>query len=267
MVPRALAPGLGSLLLALATGCRSQSGQSYFDRHLDGEIWAGAFREQLEHPSQALPAAEFLVATPLVMILDDDLTEDSVQQIFTGGNTVSGDYLAVGLGVTSIGYGVVDSLDGDGKWSDSLEIALESMIATAATTQVLKVAVGRERPNGSANDSFPSGHTSFAFSAATFLARAIDDETEGPNGELGYLFYIPAVYVGIDRVEGQKHWTSDVTFGAFLGIFLTNWIYDAHRDDGIGERPLISPARDSAAWRVAPVFEGSQIGLSVNVSI
>ena len=43
---------------------------------------------------------------------------------------------------------------------------LDAAIVNFAYTEVIKVAVGRERPNGQDNKSFPSGHTSNTFALA-----------------------------------------------------------------------------------------------------
>ena len=48
---------------------------------------------------------------------------------------------------------------------------LDASIVNLAYTEVLKVAVGRERPNGEDNKSFPSGHTSNAFALAAVAER------------------------------------------------------------------------------------------------
>ena len=108
------------------------------------------------------------------------------------------------------------------------EVLLESFVLTDGVTEILKHTVRRQRPGTQAHDSFPSGHTSFAFSMATFLQRTWTDDHSGWVGGMGYLAYAPALYVGIDRSEANKHWPTDVAFGAFLCVLLTNVVYDAH---------------------------------------
>jgi membrane-associated phospholipid phosphatase len=261
--PRCLAASV--VFFALVAGCRSASDDNRFQRHFDAETLSGAFQQQIRRPEQSLPALDMLLATPVFMATDDELSEDAIRHYVTGGNTSTGDTLAIALGAAVVGAGVVDAADGRG--SEALEIGTESLAITAAITQILKVTVRRPRPEGNSTESFPSGHASFSFASATFLARYVDDASDGPCDKLGYLAYLPATYVGISRIEGQRHFTSDVTFGAFLGIFLTNWIYNIHHAEPGAERPTIDAPRKRAAWSVRPVLEGSEISLCVRISL
>jgi hypothetical protein len=179
---------------------------------------------------------------------DQDLSEDSPHHYLTAGNTFSGDIVSLGLGAGALAYGAWNYTEGD--HGQSLEVGAESLVATAAATQILKVVTHRQRPQGSAsNDSFPSGHSSFAFAAATFFARQIERDT---GSGLGYMFLLPATYVAIDRVEGERHWASDVAAGALLGVFLTNWIFNAHYAEPGDARPAIFEHRRHLAWTIQP---------------
>src|SRR5262249_34014118 len=129
----------------------------------------------------------------------------------------------------------------------------ESFLATEGTTELLKRVVGRRRPNGGSPDSFPSGHTSFSFCMADYFGRRLDDLGDGWYCKLGYLAFAPATYVGINRVEGGRHFPTDVAFGAFLGTFLTNVVYDAHY--GTPRHPGVYTPRSGAQWRIEPALE------------
>lgn len=269
--PSAPSPGSGARFAGLvalafaAASCRSDTGGTRFDRHFSTSIWSGAYESQLQHPEQSVPALDLLLATPLLMIRDDEISEDAANGPVTGGNTTGGDVTAIALGAGVVATGIADAAGGKGY--DSLEIGAESLAATAAVTQVLKVAVHRHRPEGNSTQSFPSGHASFSFASATYLARYVDDASEGRGDKLGYLAYVPATYVGISRIEGQRHFASDVTFGAFLGVFLTNWIYNAHRAAPGEDRPTIDTPAGKVAWRLRPEIEGSQLSLCLSFSL
>lgn len=86
---------------------------------------------------------------------------------------------------------------------------------TAATnliiTQALKYATHKKRPNGEDNLSFPSGHSSVTFQAASFIHKRYGTKYAIPA-------YMAATVVGYSRVEADKHYTEDVLAGAALGI-------------------------------------------------
>ncbi len=116
-------------------------------------------------------------------------------------------------------------------------VELLALGATESVTSVLKSTTGRTRPDKGNGKSFPSGHASAAFSYATLANRNIDSihmpQTLKPAIKAGNLLL--ASGVGWARVEGQKHFPSDVLAGAALGHFLTAFIHDAFLnlpDDG-----------------------------------
>ena len=97
------------------------------------------------------------------------------------------------------------------------------MFCTFLITHGLKYAVDRKRPDGG-NYSFPSGHTSAAFSGASFLGRRY-------GWKCGVPAYVAASYVGWSRVECDKHYWEDVIVGAFLGISITCLFTKPYRRD------------------------------------
>lgn len=76
-----------------------------------------------------------------------------------------------------------------------------------------KQITGVLRPDGSAHNSFPSGHTAMAFTSATLLHA----EYGGRYPWLSALSYATATAVGVGRILNNRHWIGDVAAGAALG--------------------------------------------------
>ncbi len=80
------------------------------------------------------------------------------------------------------------------------------------------------RPDNSAYDSFPSGHTAQAFAAATFLAV----EYGSTYKWMPYAAYGVASCVGSLRIVNNRHYISDVLMGAGIGILTMKAAYWTH---------------------------------------
>lgn len=89
----------------------------------------------------------------------------------------------------------------------------KSFLTTLGITYGLKLSITKERPNGGAM-SFPSGHTSVAFSGASFIEKRY-------GWKYGLPAYLCASFVGWSRVESDKHYPEDVLAGAVIGILST----------------------------------------------
>jgi membrane-associated phospholipid phosphatase len=87
---------------------------------------------------------------------------------------------------------------------------MRAQILSQAYVQALKFTVQRERPDGSNSVSFPSGHSASAFATATVLQRHY-------GWKVGIPATIAAAYVATARVHDNKHYLSDVIFGAAVG--------------------------------------------------
>jgi hypothetical protein len=113
---------------------------------------------------------------------------------------------------------------------------IQSALYSTAVTVVLKMALGRARPyNNLGSDSFfhakllddaflsfPSGHTTIAFSISTVLSK------NAKGSLLKGLAFIPAAAAGFSRMYQDKHWASDVFLGAIIGYFTAEWVVNQH---------------------------------------
>lgn len=96
-----------------------------------------------------------------------------------------------------------------GDWDGALQ-AGGSMGVAAGTSYGLKEIFPERRPDGSDNKSFPSGHTSISFAAAATLQNRY-------GWKVGVPAQIVAAFVGLSRVEANKHHVHDVLVGAAIG--------------------------------------------------
>ena len=87
---------------------------------------------------------------------------------------------------------------------------VRSHLLSGFVTDVTKLIAQRERPNG-ANFSFPSGHTTSAFTTATVLQRHF-------GWKAGVPAYAIGTYVAMSRMADNRHYPSDLLVGAAVGI-------------------------------------------------
>ncbi len=103
-----------------------------------------------------------------------------------------------------------------------LAIGHMAVAATHATTSHLKSLTDRTRPSGSSDRSFPSGHTSNAAVFAAVADHPINHSQLSYQQKMLWQWsnHSLAWLTGWARVEGQKHYPSDVLFGYALGNFI-----------------------------------------------
>jgi membrane-associated phospholipid phosphatase len=110
---------------------------------------------------------------------------------------------------------------------------LEALAVSSQVTGLLKGVFGRSRPyvsDGNAHDfdfgggfgsstrrSFPSGHTSMAFTFASVVAEEASYRWPRAHRFVAPLAYSMATGVGLARMYNDKHWASDVALGAAIG--------------------------------------------------
>ena len=91
---------------------------------------------------------------------------------------------------------------------------LRAQIVSQAVVQGMKLAVRRDRPDGSCC-SFPSGHAAAAWAAASVIER-----------HFGYRMALPTIvlasYVATSRLHENVHFLSDVLMGSAIGT-VSGW--------------------------------------------
>lgn len=95
----------------------------------------------------------------------------------------------------------------------TINIIVANAIGVAVFSS-LKYTIKEERPDQSDDLSFPSGHTTIAFTNAALLYYEYKDSNVW-YASSGFLF---ASATGIFRIANNKHYTSDVLAGAGIGL-------------------------------------------------
>ncbi|MEK6154086.1 phosphatase PAP2 family protein [Flavobacteriaceae bacterium 3-367] len=106
-------------------------------------------------------------------------------------------------------------------WFDQTKNMALSILLTDLLTKGLKKNIHKMRPNGFNAESLPSGHTSIAFSTASVLYEEFKDTSP----LLAYSGYGFATTTGALRMAKNKHWLSDVLFGAGIGVMVSKLVY------------------------------------------
>ena len=130
---------------------------------------------------------------------------------------------------------------------------LDAAVVNFTYTEVLKVAVGRERPNGQDNKSFPSGHTSQAFAMASVAQQHY-------GWKIGVPAYALAGLMGASRIHEDKHWLSDVVAGAGLGYIVGRTVVR------VNSKSLERLASAGATLRISPIVTRRARGMQVSVT-
>lgn len=166
------------------------------------------------------------------------------------------------LGSTPVNLGLIGSLYlggvllKDDRARNTARLSLKSLMHAVVVSQVLKRVFRRQRPyvdsgvdrwfnpgKGTDYHSFPSGHTTAAWSVATVIAGMYKDKPAVP-----VVCYSLATLTGLSRMTENKHWASDVLVGAVLGY-------------AIGRFVLKKNIRN---FHVSPMLYSDRLGVSVS---
>ena len=191
--------------------------------------------------------------TGAVFAFDDEIKDEIQDSRNSSRDNLSDWFEPFGNGFitvpTMIGFYVYGGLAENKKVKRTALLATESFLVTGLFTTVLKAASGRPRPDrgeqadvfkifSNSNKSFPSGHTSTAFAIATVVANEYENIPL-----LAPVSYGIATMTGLSRINDNKHWASDVIFGAALGYFTSKTILRLHSNQK-GQHFTIYPRAD-----------------------
>jgi len=144
---------------------------------------------------------------------------------------------------------------GKNGFKDGTIILGTAYIIMGVSVNGLKKITAVERPDGSSNNSFPSGHTATAFMGAAFLYQEYKDISIW----YGIAGYVVATGTGIFRIYNNRHWLTDVAAGAGIGILSTKIAYWIH--------PVIKNKlfkhKESVNGVVFPFYNGRAYGISL----
>ena len=132
------------------------------------------------------------------------------------------------------------------------------MIVDGVVNQGLKDLTGRERPDGSNDESFPSGHASKAASRANLAINNLTQMNNIPTWlrttSIWGLHGV-AVSTGLARVEARKHHLSDVLAGYAVGNFVANFM----------QRAFLTGESQDLAVRFQPVGQGGALTFTLPI--
>ena len=194
-----------------------------------------------------------LAAAGLAHPLDDDVREGfadtgkGVDRFFGPGKYMGLAVVQAGAaaGTWVVGRYFMKPKQGEGRTNKISHLGfdlLRANILTQALTYGVKYAVRRDRPTGECC-SFPSGHASVTFATASVLERHLGYRAAWPT-------FVIAGYVAASRLQDNRHFLSDVLFGAALGITSGWTVVGRHgrEDYALMAVPMYRGAAVSFVW-------------------
>jgi membrane-associated phospholipid phosphatase len=157
-------------------------------------------------------------------------------------------------------------LESRSDWPRMITADIASGAILLSIVQAAKYTFKRERPDGRAFNSYPSGHTATAFMFAQMLHKEYGETVSPWISVAGYGM---AATTGIFRVISNRHWVSDVLAGAALGIFSTEIAYDLTDilfGDHSLKKPIVVPEiEDMPKWKFG-MYSDYSIGADIFTS-
>ncbi|MCZ6818586.1 MAG: phosphatase PAP2 family protein [Calditrichaeota bacterium] len=248
-----------------------QSPSNSFASTVGGDVlhvFSSPFRLRQEDGLKLL--AITAVTTVFVTLLDDRIDENFIERddfyvkpaiglakVGTGYNKLSSKYVLAGLSIPMLAGGLIFK---DKKLLETTRLMVEAFLISGVITQLGKRVFGRARPftgEGSLEfepfkfrstrdtRSFPSGHSTSAFSMMTVLSKQYD------RWWIKIPTYTLAVSVALQRIDSRNHWGADVVVGGLIGYWVGSTLVNKHKPQ-------------SKSTSINPYIFGNRVGVMVN---
>ena len=185
----------------------------FLDSHLSADAWREDVRDGYLGTSAVLFPAGLALGAGAIAPWDH-----TIERHVPGASQALGNVTLLTLIAGAASAGFLAPREGRDPSGERWTIA-ETFAVNSAATFALNVTVRRARPGSDRHSSFPSGHASTAFAAATLIDR-------NSGHAWGIPAYALAAVTAVSRVESGRHYPSDVLAGAALGV-LSASIVDA----------------------------------------
>jgi len=178
----------------------------------------------IQHPWIHATIAPAALTAGSLILLDPNGGGHTIIHNIDGFNTPVDDYMQF-VPLLSVYALNLSGVKGKHRLGEASWLMLKSELLMAALVFPIKNLTGVPRPNGTNNNSYPSGHTAQAFLAATFLHKEYGDKS------IWYSIggYSIASATGVLRILKNRHRLTDVLLGAGIGILSTNVVYLTHK--------------------------------------
>jgi membrane-associated phospholipid phosphatase len=215
---------------------------------------ASSKSDKLTYRQFVLPAASILAGTLLRHSKANQAVKDFRDREFGNFQSNVDDYLqytpaALMLLGNHIGFKSVNSN------RQMLANMLVSNLLISAVVLPLKHTIRDWRPDGSTANSFPSGHSAAAASAATLHFLEYKDDN---------IWYASSVMLvgattGFMRILNNRHWLSDVLAGGGIGVATAVVTFYT--------KPLKWRSREEKKLTLLPAFSDKTIGFALNYQL
>jgi membrane-associated phospholipid phosphatase len=192
--------------------------------------WSEAARDALTDPYTWVPTAGAAVTG--LTGLDHTISSWAVEETPLFGSPDNAEDASDYLRTATYAGMLASAVAVPEPWSATFKRILvehAAVVTTAATTNFLKGSTDRLRPDESDRQSFPSGHSSQAFTYAAMGSMNIETLPLQEPAQTGLHLGLTGVAAATAwaRVEGGVHFPSDVLFGAALGNFIGHFLQEA----------------------------------------